>query len=162
EFRAQIEAVLNAGLHPTHLDWHCLNNGGRPDIFELSVVLAKEYGLALRVSDSRLTAKLQTEGLPAAEFELLNSFAFDIEAKAARYAEILYNLPAGLSEWAVHPGLDNDQARTTDPAGWPVRASDYSFLMSPQAKQIIQQEEIILVSYSPLQAQWQSQLSKRE
>ncbi len=28
EFRAQIEAVLAAGLSPTHLDWHCLSNGG--------------------------------------------------------------------------------------------------------------------------------------
>lgn len=31
EFRAQIEAVLSAGLKPTHLDWHCLHNGGRAD-----------------------------------------------------------------------------------------------------------------------------------
>src|SRR5260370_27378622 len=29
EFRAQIEAVLATGLSPTHLDWHCLFNGGR-------------------------------------------------------------------------------------------------------------------------------------
>lgn len=32
EFRAQIEVVLAAGLSPTHLDWHCLRNGGRDDI----------------------------------------------------------------------------------------------------------------------------------
>jgi len=31
EFRAQIEAVLFAGLKPTHLDWHCLHNGGRAE-----------------------------------------------------------------------------------------------------------------------------------
>lgn len=154
EFRAQIEAVLNAGLHPTHLDWHCLHNGGRPDIFDLSAGLAKEYGLALRVSDSQLTANLQSQGLPAAEFDLLDSFAFDIDTKAARYTEILRNLPAGLSEWAVHPGLDNDQARTIDAGGWPVRASDHAFLVSPQAKQIIQQEGIILLNYHSLQAVW--------
>src|SRR5690242_3940252 len=46
EFRAQIEAVLAASLTPTHLDWHCLNNGGRADIFALTVTLEKEYGLA--------------------------------------------------------------------------------------------------------------------
>src|SRR5438876_7282163 len=33
EFRAQIEAVLAASLSPTHLDWHCLDDGGRADIF---------------------------------------------------------------------------------------------------------------------------------
>src|SRR5262245_52167366 len=34
EFRTQIEAVLSASLVPDHLDWHCLHDGGRPDIFE--------------------------------------------------------------------------------------------------------------------------------
>ena len=49
EFRAQIEVVLNQGLTPTHLDWHCLADGGRDDIFELTFQLAREFGLALRV-----------------------------------------------------------------------------------------------------------------
>jgi predicted glycoside hydrolase/deacetylase ChbG (UPF0249 family) len=35
EFRAQIEAVLAAGLTPTHLDWHALRIGGRADIFDV-------------------------------------------------------------------------------------------------------------------------------
>src|SRR3954468_22222046 len=35
EFRAQVEAVLAAGLQPTHLDWHSLRIGGRPDILGL-------------------------------------------------------------------------------------------------------------------------------
>ena len=44
EFRAQIEAVLAAGLKPTHLDWHCLHSGGRADIFDLTFDLAREFG----------------------------------------------------------------------------------------------------------------------
>ncbi|GAA2796237.1 hypothetical protein GCM10020219_079310 [Nonomuraea dietziae] len=48
EFRAQLGAVLDAGLTPTHLDWHCLADGGRDDIFDLTVALADEYGLAVR------------------------------------------------------------------------------------------------------------------
>src|SRR5256885_10293457 len=48
EFRAQVNAVTGAGLLPTHLDWHCLADGGRDDIFDLIAVLAAEYGLALR------------------------------------------------------------------------------------------------------------------
>jgi len=49
EFRAQIEAVLAAGLKPTHLDWHSLRFNGRTEIPDLMIQLAKEYGLALRV-----------------------------------------------------------------------------------------------------------------
>ena len=29
ELRAQIDAVVEVGLAPTHLDWHCLADGGR-------------------------------------------------------------------------------------------------------------------------------------
>ena len=41
EFRAQVNAVADAGLTPTHLDWHCLADGGRDDIFDLTVALAR-------------------------------------------------------------------------------------------------------------------------
>jgi predicted glycoside hydrolase/deacetylase ChbG (UPF0249 family) len=73
EFRAQIEAVLAAGLSPTHLDWHCLYNGGRPDIFELTVKLAKEYGLAVRVFDRSTGETLQQKALPTNDHDVLDS-----------------------------------------------------------------------------------------
>jgi predicted glycoside hydrolase/deacetylase ChbG (UPF0249 family) len=62
EFKAQIEAVLATGLRPTHLDWHALRIGGRPDIFHLMIRLAKEYGLALRVMGRAWIEKLQSQG----------------------------------------------------------------------------------------------------
>ena len=49
DFRAQIDAVVNARLTPTHLDFHCLADGGREDILDLTVALASEYGLAVGV-----------------------------------------------------------------------------------------------------------------
>lgn len=55
EFRAQIESVLAAGLHPTHLDWHTLRIDGRQDIADLMLRLAQEYGLALRVPGAQRT-----------------------------------------------------------------------------------------------------------
>src|SRR5258708_4004524 len=51
EFRAQIETVLAAKLKPTHLDWHSLRIARRPDIFDVMLRLAREYGLALRVRE---------------------------------------------------------------------------------------------------------------
>jgi hypothetical protein len=32
EFRTQIDAVVGAELTPTHLDWHCLADGGQPEL----------------------------------------------------------------------------------------------------------------------------------
>lgn len=155
EFRAQIEVVLAAGLRPTHLDWHCLLDGGRPDIFDLTWRLAQEYGVALRVDDRSAIDCLQRQGLPTADHALLDSFSLAVETKAARFAHLLRALPPGLTEWAVHPGLDTADAQALDPDGWQVRQSDLDFLTSLQAREIIAQEGIILISYAPLQAAWQ-------
>ncbi|HEX2034889.1 MAG TPA: polysaccharide deacetylase family protein [Chloroflexota bacterium] len=153
EFRAQIEAVLAAGLRPTHLDWHCLHNGGRRDIFEMTLGLAKEYGLALRVAGEPLAPALQRQGLPTNDYDLLDSFALDTPGKAARFAQLLRELPAGLSEWAVHPGYGDDELRALE-VGWQVRQADLEFLVSPAAREIVDAEGIILLDYRPLQALW--------
>jgi predicted glycoside hydrolase/deacetylase ChbG (UPF0249 family) len=154
EFRAQIEAVLAAGLKPTHLDWHCLHNGGREDIFEMTFGLAREYGLALRVGGQPLVERLQGQGLPTNDHDILDSFRVELADKPARYAQMLRDLPVGLSEWAVHPGLDNAEAQAIDD-GWPVRHSDFEFFISPEARQLIEAEGIILLNYRPLQEVWQ-------
>src|SRR5262249_55330699 len=54
ELRAQIEAVLSAGLKPTHLDWHALRIVRWPEFFDVMLRLAREYGLALRVRERSL------------------------------------------------------------------------------------------------------------
>ena len=155
EFRAQIEAVLAANLKPTHLDWHCLHSGGRADVFEMTLGLAKEYGLALRVASHPFIDQVQRQGLPTADYDLLDSFGVAIEDKPARYAELLCGLPAGLTEWAVHPSLGGAESQATDPDGWRVRRTDFDVLVSPRAREIIRREGIILIGYEPLQAVWE-------
>ena len=41
-----MDAVVGPGLRPSHLDWHCLADGARPDVFEMTLSPAREYGLA--------------------------------------------------------------------------------------------------------------------
>jgi predicted glycoside hydrolase/deacetylase ChbG (UPF0249 family) len=159
EFRAQIEAVLAAGLRPTHLDWHCLLDAGRSDVFDVCVRLAEEYKFALRVDAQPFIDQLQRRGLPTADHPLLDSFRLGVTDKAERYAELLRALPPGLTEWAVHPGLGRADARRLDPDGWRVRQTDFEWLISPQARKIIRQEGITLLSFRPLQAVWRSQAS---
>jgi chitin disaccharide deacetylase len=154
EFRAQIEAVLAAGLKPTHLDWHALRIGGREDIFEVMLRLAREYGLALRVAGRSWIEKVQSQGLPSNDYDFLDSYLLDQVDKSARYAQMLRELPAGLSEWAVHPGLDNAELLAIEADSKQVRQADFDFLMSQEAQDIVQEEGIILVDYRPLQAVW--------
>jgi predicted glycoside hydrolase/deacetylase ChbG (UPF0249 family) len=153
EFRAQIETVLSASLSPTHLDWHCLFDGGRSDIFELTVELAREYGLALRAHDPAHGERLQRQGLPAADHGVVDSTRLAKAGKTARMVQMLRELPTGLSEWAVHPGLGAAEARAID-GWWPKRAADLRFLVSREARETIAAEGIILLDYRPLQTIW--------
>lgn len=154
EFRMQIEVVLAAGLKPTHLDWHALRIGGREDIFGVMLKLAREYKLALRVAGQSMIEKAQNQGLPTNDYDFLDSYLLDPVTKAADYAELLRKLPVGLSEWAVHPGLDNPELLAIEPGGNHIRQTDFDFLTSQPAKDIVKEEGIILLDYRALQDVW--------
>ena len=154
EFRAQIEAVLAAGLKPTHLDWHSLRISGRTDIPAVMLKLAREYGLALRVAGESWIERVQSQGLPSSDYDFLDSYLLDPVEKSARYAQMLRELPAGLSEWAVHPGLDTPELLAIEHEGRHFRQADYDFLMSQEASDIVKEEGIILLDYRPLQSIW--------
>jgi chitin disaccharide deacetylase len=154
EFRAQIESVLEAGLRPTHLDWHSLRIGGRQDIADLMFRLAREYRLALRVGRGSSIEKVQNQGLPASDYDFLDSYLLDPVYKSAGFAQMLRELPAGLSEWAVHPGLDSPELNAIEHEGRHFRQADFDFLMSQATSDIVNEEGIILLDYRPLQIIW--------
>jgi predicted glycoside hydrolase/deacetylase ChbG (UPF0249 family) len=154
EFRAQIETVRAAGLRPTHLDWHCLYDGGRPEIFDMTFGLAREYGLALRVFDPTRSEPLQRQGLPVVDHGVVDSTRLPTAGKTTRFVRMLRELPAGLSEWAVHPGLGTAEARAID-RWWAKRAADLRFLVSREARETVAAEGIILLDFGPLQAIWE-------
>jgi predicted glycoside hydrolase/deacetylase ChbG (UPF0249 family) len=154
ELRAQINAVVDAGLAPTHLDWHCLADGGRADIRDLAMALAKEYGLASRVWLDEGRRKARQEGKPVIDHPFVDSYSITLADKAATFERMLRNLPPGLNEWAVHPGHGTGVWQKIEPNGWRVRQTDHAFLTSPQARNMIDQEEITVIDYRPLQQAW--------
>ncbi|MFF2045860.1 polysaccharide deacetylase family protein [Kitasatospora sp. NPDC058170] len=156
EFRAQIDTVADAGLAPTHLDFHCLADGGRADILDLTVALAAEYGLAVRVWLEPGLRSMRRRSLPVVDHAFLDSFSLDLDGKQDRYARLLRELPAGLSEWAVHPSLGGARSRATD-GGWRVRRSDYEFLVSEDARELVRQEGVVVTDYRAVQRVWRGQ-----
>jgi chitin disaccharide deacetylase len=153
EFRAQIDAVVDAGLTPTHLDFHSIADGGREDILDLTVALAEEYGLAVRVWLGPGRRKLRARGLPVVDHPFLDSTRLALDGKRVRFANLLRNLPAGLSEWAVHPSLGNEESQAIG-SMWRERQTDYEFLMSPEAHDLIRQEGIAVIDYRTIQHAW--------
>jgi predicted glycoside hydrolase/deacetylase ChbG (UPF0249 family) len=154
ELRAQINAVVDTGLTPTHLDWHCLADGGRADIRDLAIALAREYGLASRVSLDDGRRKAREQGKPVIDNPFVDSYSITLDDKAATCERMLRNLPPGLNEWAVHPAHSTNVWQTIEPTGWRVRQTDHAFLTSPQARKVIDHEDITVIDYQPLQQAW--------
>jgi hypothetical protein len=154
ELRAQIDAVVGVGLAPTHLDWHCLADGGRADILDLAMALAKEYGLAARIWLSDGRRKARAHGKPVVDNAFLDTYSISLDGKAETYARMLRDLPPGLNEWAVHPAHGDERPHTIEPTSWDIRRSDHAFLTSQKAREILDQESITVIDFRPLQQAW--------
>jgi predicted glycoside hydrolase/deacetylase ChbG (UPF0249 family) len=101
-----------------------------------------------------LIEKLQSQGLPTNDYDFLDSSSLDPVNKSTRFAQMLHELPVGLSEWAVHPGLDNSELLALEPSGNHFRQTDFDFLTSQWVKDVIKKEGIILFDYRALQVIW--------
>lgn len=155
EFRAQIEAVLAAGLRPTHLDSHCNVHVRLASIFDMTVGLAKEYGLALRLSRRSFIERLQSQGYPTNDYDALDSYHIPTGDKPDIYYRLLRELPAGLSEWALHPAVGTAELQAIT-SSWPTRQADFEFLVSEEARHLVQREKITILTYEPLRELWSS------
>ena len=155
ELLTQINTVLDAGLSPTHLDWHCLGDGGRGDIFDLGLALADEYGLAARVWLDDGCQKARSLGKPVIDGTWLDSCTVEVEGKPRTYERLLRALPPGLNEWAVHPALATEDWRAIE-QGWQVRQSDHTFLTSDHARKVLADEGIEIIDYTSLQNVWRA------
>ena len=155
EFRSQIEGVLQQGLRPTHLDSHCHVHTRREAIFDMVVELAREYGLAVRAHERPMIEKLQKQGYPANGHDVVDSYRLENSDKPSVYHQLLRDLPAGLTELAIHPAITTEELQAMEPNTWEVRQADFNFLMSEEAEQITEEEGIVVLSYEPLQKAWQ-------
>jgi hypothetical protein len=95
---------------------------------------------------------------------MLDSGRIDPNDKASALAEHLRGLPPGLTEWGIHPGVSSEDLRaamkdpriegvTATPEG---RQSDYSFVVSEDARTLVRQEGIEVSDYRSLQGFWQA------
>jgi hypothetical protein len=69
----------------------------------------------LRVFDRSAGDTLRRQGLPTNEHNVLDNYRLDPVGKSAQYAQLPRDLPVGLSEWAVHPDLEDAELRAILP-----------------------------------------------
>jgi predicted glycoside hydrolase/deacetylase ChbG (UPF0249 family) len=142
EFRAQIELAIEARLQPTHLDWHCLADGGRDDFFDMTLGLAEEYRIGIRAWTDHGRRTLRGLGRLTQDQPFLDSFDVPVEGKTQHLIRRIRALPEGLSEWAMHPAAPS----LTD-AGSDIRASDREALLAPDVRLALEEEGITVLGY---------------
>jgi predicted glycoside hydrolase/deacetylase ChbG (UPF0249 family) len=158
EIRAQIERAVAMGIHPTHLDSHMGTLFSRPDLFAVYVKVAREYKLPFLA----FIAGSMPPGLSAMLSDkdvLLNSVVIANPAVSAAnwktfYFDAVKNLKPGITEIIVHLGHDDAemQAVMVDHidygAAW--RQRDYGIVTSPEFKQALEDNHVILIHWKDL------------
>jgi len=159
EIRAQVERALAVGIHPTHLDSHMGALFARPELLAVYIKLAHEYHLpflTLKLTDARTSAMAL---LSPNDFVLDNVVIANPGLKPADteafYLNAIKNLQPGLTEMIVHLGHDDSelQAITVDHpdfgAAW--RQRDFDVVSSPEFRQALRDNHVILVRWRDLQ-----------
>lgn len=160
EFRRQIQLVYELGLQPDHLDWHSIRLDKRPGAFEMMLGLAHEFDLPLRVFGTEYISKVQAMGLPCNDYDVLDSYLIEPAGQPERYHELVPELKPGLNEWAIHPGLANQELIAIDPGAVGIRQRDADYWTSPLARQTLEARGVVVIDYSTLKPFWQFQEAK--
>ena len=159
EIRAQIERAIAVGIHPTHLDSHMGSLFSRPEFIAAYIKVAHDSKLpflALKPADARapfLSLLSSTDvildaiviappGLPA-------------DQTTDFYLNAIKNLKPGLTEIIVHLGHDDSELQAVmvdhEDFGAAWRQRDYDIVNSPQFKQALRDNHVILVHWKDLQ-----------
>jgi predicted glycoside hydrolase/deacetylase ChbG (UPF0249 family) len=160
ELRAQIKRALAMGVRPTHLDSHQyrLIFSGK-EVFDVVLRLAHENKLPLFVARDwfaehpYLEKSLGPQDI-VIDHEVTIAPTVTPEKWGEFYSNALENLKPGVTEFVIHPGLDDEelQAATRERATWGAawRQRDYDFFTSDQFRQILAQQKIKLITWREL------------
>lgn len=158
ELRAQIDRAYAMGIEPTHLDSHmgCLV-WSNPAVLEVYLKMGQEYNLPCLVDYSLPPELIEKYDVKVLVDDILTiSEAQYANGTEAYYVDAIKNLKPGLSTFLIHTAFDNAelQAMTVDHPHWGAawRQKDYDFFMSETCKQLLKEENIILVTWREINA----------
>ncbi|MDG2451084.1 MAG: polysaccharide deacetylase family protein [Saprospiraceae bacterium] len=162
ELRAQIDQAIEMGIRPTHLDTHmgCLVFNS-PELFEVYLKLGREYKIPVMVGRLFVQAaspafkeKITKDDIIIES--ILTANVPDYESgMAAYYEKTLRNLSSGVNVLLIHLAFNNTEMQAVtigkEPWGALWRQQDFDFFTSTKCKEIIEDEEIQLVTWREIQ-----------
>jgi hypothetical protein len=159
EIRAQVERAIAVGIHPTHLDSHMGSLFAKPEFIAAYIKVAHDFKLpflALKPPD----AKAPFLSLLSSTDVILDAIV--IAGQGLRpdqttdfYLNAIKNLEPGLTEMIVHLGHNDPELQAVmvdhEDFGAAWRQRDYDVVNSPQFKQALRDNHVILVHWKDLQ-----------
>lgn len=153
ECRAQIERAIVWGFDVSHLDAHLGTLEQRPDFFDVYLELAVEFGLPMRLGgpDAERIAGFPFRRLAAEEGAAFPDHVVVARPGARRVVErVLFDLPAGVTEFSLHPALDSDELRAAC-RDWAGRVEDHAYLCrDPSLRDLVARAGATLVGWREL------------
>jgi len=159
EWRAQIETFLQSGARLDHLDSHHHIAASRPDLWDLCLDLAREFGCGVRLPvlpepappeavrlftlDEALQ-RLSRKDAPHPD-TFVEHFYGD-QATLENLQSILRGLEPGITELMTHPGQADQELLSTSVYA-SERETELSLLTDPSVRQTIEREGILLTTF---------------
>ncbi|HET7457648.1 MAG TPA: polysaccharide deacetylase family protein [Gemmatimonadaceae bacterium] len=158
ELRAQVERALALGIRPTHLDSHMFALFVTPAISAAFVRVAHAYHLPFLVTrgaDGRLPAGVRADRDVVVDAVVSASPEIPPARWTAFYVDAVRALKPGLTEMIVHLGRDDAELRAVtanhEPWGAAWRERDDEALRSPEFRQALKDNGVVLVRWKDLQ-----------
>lgn len=170
EFRAQIEALLSHGIHPTHVDTH-KHLHLLPPVLDAVTMVADEYSirwvrkpfdlpvgwqpglraaLALAMQPLRAPFGRRLRRSACRTTDYFAGFAVTGSLTGSWLASLLGSLPDGLGEFVCHPGICGPELNAADTRLKESREAELEALCSPAVKRAVIEQEVELVSFREL------------
>jgi predicted glycoside hydrolase/deacetylase ChbG (UPF0249 family) len=157
ELRAQVERALAMGIRPTHLDSHqnrLFQNG--KDLFEALLRVAHDYKLPVFVTrDWFAESPYLEKSLGPTDVVIDHIVTIGPEVPAAKWADFykdaLRNLKPGVTEFVIHLGYADEEARAAtrerDTWGAAWRQRDFDFFTSDEFRTLLGEYRIQLITW---------------
>ncbi len=166
EIRAQIALAEKMGINITHLDSHMGTLYSKPAFFERYVKVAIEKQIPLLIGAAGTGAdpeesqiyrlllpyleKIWAAGLPVLDVIDTSSYDWkDVATRKEQFINTIRNLRPGVTWFNVHPTMPTEEGKALS-RNREILFSDYHILISPEVRQVIEEEGIILTTWREL------------
>lgn len=168
ELRSQVERARAAGVDVTHLDSH-MGALLHPSLVPIYVALASEYRIPALIPRLSAEEMMQMGASPEAAAQLrewlaaveregalplvdhaVNMYVMPRGRRLEEYAQVLRDLPSGLTHLAYHPARPGPEIEGIIGGQWPIRVSDWEVFAGEEVPRLLQECGIKVLTYRAL------------